>query len=622
MTQATPKDYWISPNALFIEKNALDNPDYIQASCASGAQILVYVKDVISYDAGHNYRRWKLQAVPTVFNTHTEKYVYVAIPRDMDSNAPALVVFPSEKIDIYGLNAEGEQVGSDKYYYIFLQGVLTSSGDNGTVPRDWKQGCTIVSGYLSSDEALSNVTIDTEWYKYSSANGRVTFLKDITMEPDTKFLELYAQNLTIVSGGGIAFADQSRIVGVADSNTDVNSTDRIATPKYVADKFLSRVHDDKAQGYITFAKGMESAELATFGKGVMFGNSFASGLTGFGGRIDGHGIGELEALRLRRWLEVPELRFNRISIYVGNNWRAAGGGIIERVVPDVGADGTELQRGTVYLKLEDGEIGKVAVDDICMGIWHDDLTQSNNSTDDYDDGIGNFRFGGFFTSYFRIVEVMSVDGGINNAFRYVLRSDKHWKALHHPASMMHFVAYGNFTDKTRQSSRYSTLTYERYLKDVNDWEFTEDNIAAQFGDLSNLSIFGLNMTGYSAYLNNIYMSGTIQQFEKLGRKMHIDQSLGGYMAPGEVETVTVSILDGYMQDHTEEYTFMVERDTGDTAADDVWNAMPEHINCGSAFKIAFEDLHINPNHGGISTLFHVTADNGKEEEKVSTAIEY
>ena len=217
---------------------------------------------------------------------------------------------------------------------------------------------------------------------------------------------------------------------------------------------------------------------------------------------------------------------------------------------------------------------------------------------------------------------MSVNGGINNAFRYVLRSDKHWKALHHPTSMMHFVAYGNFSDKTRQSSRYSTLTYERYLKDVNDWEFTANMIAAQFGDLSNLSIFGLNMKGYSAYLNNIYMSGTIQQFINLGRKMHIDQSLGGYMAPGEVETVTVSVLDGYMQDHTEEYTFMVERNTGDTAADDVWNAMPEHINCGSTFEISFEDLYINPNHGGISTLFYVTADNGKEGERVSTAIEY
>ena len=94
------------------------------------------------------------------------------------------------------------------------------------------------------------------------------------------------------------------------------------------------------------------------------------------------------------------------------------------------------------------------------------------------------------------------------------------------------------------------------------------------------------------------------------------------MAPDEVETVTVSVLDGYMQDHTEEYTFMVERNTGDTAADDVWNAMPEHINCGSTFEISFEDLHINPNHGGISTLFYVTADNGKEGERVSTAIEY
>ena len=358
-------------------------------------------------------------------------------------------------------------------------------------------------------------------------------------------------------------------------------------------------------------------------EGAQFGESFADGQAGFGGKIDGRGVGYLESLTLRSFMEAPEYRFNRISIRVGNDWRAAGGGIIENVEIDHDEEGNELQRGTVYLHLEDGEIGKIAVDDICQGIWHDHITLSNNSTDDYDDSRGNFRFGGFFTAYFRIDQVFSVDGGTNNAFHYTLRGiDKYWSLSKHPASMMHFVAYGNFTDKTRQSSRYSTLTYERYLKDVNDWTFTEDNIAAQFGDLSNLSIFGLNMTGYSAYLNNIYMSGTIQQFVKLGRKMYIDQSLGGFMAPGEIETVTVSILDGYMQDHTDEYTFMVERDTGDTAADAVWNAMPEHINCGSSFRIAFEDLHINPNHGGISTLFHVTADNGKEEEKVSTAIEY
>lgn len=416
------------------------------------------------------------------------------------------------------------------------------------------------------------------------------------------------------NGGGVY------IIGMNDTTPETDSN--VYSARRTRNSFLSKVRADTAMGLINFVKGLVSKEIASLHEGAQFGESFADGQAGFGGKIDGRGVGYLESLTLRSFLEAPEYRFNRISIRVGNDWRAAGGGIIESVEIDHDEEGNELQRGTLYLHLEDGEIGKIAVDDICQGIWHDHITLSNNSTDDYDDGIGNFRFGGFFTAYFRIVEVMSVNGGINNAFRYVLRSDKHWKALHHPASMMHFVAYGNFSDKTRQSSRYSTLTYERYLKDVNDWEFTENMIAAQFGDLSNLSIFGLNMKGYSAYLNNIYMSGTIQQFINLGRKMHIDQSLGGYMAPDEVETVTVSVLDGYMQDHTEEYTYMVERNTGDTAADDVWNAMPEHINCGSTFEISFEDLHINPNHGGISTLFYVTADNGKEGERMSTAIEY
>lgn len=45
------------------------------------------------------------------------------------------------------------------------------------------------------------------------------------------------------------------------------------------------------------------------------------------------------------------------------------------------------------------------------------------------------------------------------------------------------------------------------------WEFTKSMIAMQDGDLSNLNIFGLNMTGYSAYLNNIYMTGTIEQLQ-------------------------------------------------------------------------------------------------------------
>lgn len=255
MTQATTKDYWISPSALHIELNALGNPDYIQASCVSGAQILVYVKDIIGFDAGHNYRRWPLQAVATVFNTHTEKYVYVAIPRDMTLTASAWIVFPSEQIDIYGKNEKEEQIGDEKYYYIFLQGIITSSGDNGTVQRDWKEGGRIVYGYLSSDEAISAIPNESEWYNYS--DGVVTFLKDITMKAGTKFRQLFAKTLTIMSGGKIAFENQGEVNGVAIDSTSLDSVDKIVTPNYLASQALSKINDDIAQGIIRFMQGLK-----------------------------------------------------------------------------------------------------------------------------------------------------------------------------------------------------------------------------------------------------------------------------------------------------------------------------------------------------------------------------
>lgn len=643
MTQATPDNYWISSDSLYIELNAMDNPDYIQASCVSDAQILVYVTNVISYDAGHNYQRWPILISPTVFSTHSEKYLYAAIPRTTQDGSYAQIVFPSEPIDIYGLNAEGKKVGSEKYYYIFLQGIISSSGDNGTINRVWSQ--SLSTGVLASDEAISSITKKSEWYDYSTVSELVTFLKDLTMKAGTIFINLFAKTIDVVSGGAInlaanssinfdtnghinlgtdssiTFKGQGTVTGMANNDTDKRSEDKIVTPAYVDNKALSRVHADTASGHIGFLDGLSSDELSMMKKGVQFGERFAEGQTGFGGKIDGDGAAQLDSLTLRSFLEVPELRFNRVSIQVGNRWRAPGGGIIDHVVIDCDENGNELYSGTAYLHLEEGEIGKVYEDDICQGIWHDGINPSENATEDFDDSKGNFKFSGFYTAYFRIDKVLSVNGGTNNAFHYSLRNDGKWKLFKHPSSMMHFVCYGNFSNADRQQSRYSTLTYERYLTEVNTWEFSESNIAAQFGDLSNLSVFGLKMDGYSAYLKNIYMSGTIKQFEAIGRKMVIDQSLNGYMAPDETETVTVQIVDGYMQDHTNEYNFKVERDTGDAASDAVWNAKPEHLNCGAVFNISFDDLHINAEHGGISTMFYVTATNGKDNA-VTASIEY
>lgn len=231
-------------------------------------------------------------------------------------------------------------------------------------------------------------------------------------------------------------------------------------------------------------------------------SDFASGITGFGAQIDGRGAGELESLFIRRFLEVPELRKNRVGISVGDDWSAPGAGVIESVDKD---------QKLVTLKLEEGEIGAVAVEDICMGIFHD-FDPSNNATADSDDGRGNFSFAGFATVYFRITEVL---GDRNEQFRYELRPlSATFTRQIDPMESMTFVAYGSFTNPARWSSRYSTRTYQRYLRNVSDWEFTAENIAAQFGDLTNLSVFGIQMSGYSAYLDNIYLQGMISSLDK------------------------------------------------------------------------------------------------------------
>ena len=339
-------------------------------------------------------------------------------------------------------------------------------------------------------------------------------------------------------GGDVTNADHATSAYTLDKNTPV------------LDWFLSALNDDDAQGIINFLKGLKIAGnlvdrivkqgdkdvtytdedvmsalrvmleklkeiflrkdvedstkfLLSMFAGAVFGkNGFASGLTGFGAKIFDTGHGEFESMFIRRFLEVPELRYNRVMVTLGDKWRAPGAGIIETV--DTGTK-------TCTLKLEDGEIGAVAVGDICMGIYHN---ITGNATEDYDDGKGNRRFAGFCTVYFTITEVT---GERNEAFKYQLRpTSSSWSSSFDPFEMMTFVAYGNFTNAGRQTSVYETRTYTRMLWKQNTWEISAANVALQYGDLSNLNIFGLNMDGYSMYLNNIYMTGIIKQIKPDG----------------------------------------------------------------------------------------------------------
>lgn len=262
-------------------------------------------------------------------------------------------------------------------------------------------------------------------------------------------------------------------------------------------------------------------ELINFLKGTKFGEFIPGILTGKGGMIDAFGNGELESLIIRRFLEVPEIRFNRAEVFTGISWNAPGGGIIESV---------DTVNRIAKLKLEDGEFGAVAVGDICMGIFHS-LTSSENATEDKDNSKGVFTFAGFFTAYFTVTEILDKE---NKTFKYQLRpSSASYPHEFHPCEAMHFVAYGNFTNKDRQTSKYSTRTYTRYLYHVDGWEFEKRQIAAQFGDLTNLSVHGYNMTGYSIFLNNIYMTGVINQMSADGTSVERVPFFKGAWIPGK-----------------------------------------------------------------------------------------
>lgn len=261
-TEAKSTNYWISSTALYIQLNAMGEPDYIQCSVVSGASVLCYMSDVpgLGYDAGHNYQRWTLAAYPSIFPDSERKYVYIAIPRQSTTdNNQATVVFPGQKIDIYGKaitasGTGGEQIGNEAYYYIFTGGIISAvktDADN-TRKREWEQH--FECGKLATDEAIASGG-EGAWWRYNSVSDTITFLKEILK---ATFSELSAKVARVTS----LFLGGHELKGVADSNgTLETSDDTVVTPHYLGQfgvkHFLAKDKDDTAKGLITFEQGIK-----------------------------------------------------------------------------------------------------------------------------------------------------------------------------------------------------------------------------------------------------------------------------------------------------------------------------------------------------------------------------
>lgn len=523
MPVSSSTEHWIKPDALTINLNHFGDPDYLQVSVLAGAVVMAFKQDVIGYNAAHNYRTWPIEAANTYLETSSAVNVYAKLTRS-EVNARALIAYDPVLRDIEGREITYAEDGSEilgepnpNLYYIFLGQISSSIGSSGqSEQREWTIDLKI--GNLDTNQ-YKNEEAGGEWTKMFRLNKMTDMIDVLKTISSAIFQKIFIKNKEI-----------SNVKRSIDNDEDVPINDQtIPTTKYIQtvsdNKYLRKDQDDRTPYKLNVG------DKFTAEKGIQIGESFIPGiLTGSGGYFDEYANGEVESLIIRRFLEVPELRFNRVQVTLGDKWNAPGAGVIERVIPD------SSTTGTVFLKLEEGEYGAIAVGDICMGIFHSE-DSSMNATDDSeiygttDDGkacLSGFQFAGFYTCYFTIT---SITGKNNGQFTYQLRpTNSSWNIQYHPSESMHFVCYGSFTDKNRQTSAYTTRTYTRLLHKQNDWNITFNNIAMQYGDLSNMNYYGMDMDGYSIFTNNIYNKGIIKQIKDNGEEVLTANDKGNWVS--------------------------------------------------------------------------------------------
>lgn len=520
-TEANNTNYWISSSALYIQLNAMGEPDYIQCSVVSGASILCYMQGIpgLEYDAGHNYQRWPLAAYPSVFPNSDRKYIYVAIPRTSTAdNNTAVVVYPSERIDLYGYSISNPDklVGKEEFYYIYLQGIISevqTDADGKTRKRDWIQH--VDCGKLSTDESFSS-GIDGTWWKYNSVTDSITFIKTI-LSATFDMLTAKIANITKLFLGG------SELNGVANDLSIETDNTKVVTPQYLGQfgvkHFLAKDKDDVAHGAITFEKVQKFLQGMDIGdnagqwtrEGVLavfkfLTNNFEEGLYGHGAQIDEYGNMEANSIFARQFISAPKFVFNEITVTKAEQWNTNGYGTIKSV---------DVTNHTITLKLEENDYGSLSEGDICRGIYADIEnsygSDTNNEGEMDDCGFTIHR--GFFTTYFYVKKIITAEKG-----KFIFEYGKRSEGTPEPCAFMDFAQYGNFTDEKRQSSMYFCSrgrSYIEVLDGVNTWEIQAENRVTRYGWLGGLRVKKTdgtweNLRGNGLFAqNNVYLGGAV-----------------------------------------------------------------------------------------------------------------
>lgn len=652
-TEAKNTNYWISSTALYIQLNAMGDPDYIQCSVVSGASVLCYMSDVpgLGYDAGHNYQRWTLAAYPSIFPDSKRKYVYIAIPRQSTTdNNQATVVFPGQKIDIYGKTipssgTEGVQIGNEAYYYIFTGGIISAvktDADN-TRKREWEQH--FECGKLATDEAIASGG-EGAWWRYNSVSDTITFLKEILK---ANFNELSAKVARVTS----LFLGGHELKGVADSNDTLEtSNDTVVTPQYLGQfgvkHFLAKDKDDTAAGLITFLKGLRLGKSTKYyidADGNVTINLLNSAdyddatQSGFGFYKRKDGKYGLNVTDISVW---GKAYFNNLTIreltYVGGNlvFSPSAGKIFEvREITD--AQG-EVTGWKCYLLADDGTTATTnmfEVDDqvrcetfnIKAGVYEDvsnkfywrKITDVSTDNEEIRDSNNNILYDGKKFSWIVISASDKAEGSDNPAAgdTIVLMGNRT------NTNRMSFVVKETYGDNAPREVGYTNvhsytlgndnLVYEISPKKVRFYSQYFEIVTVEGLPIKTIKYRGDWKQGDTyVYYDQVTHNGTTwlcvapegtnvtsepargNDFWKaqnaiLDATLNITQSTGEWIDKGETNHVECSVIRGFENITDQVTSWNIVRDSGDAVNDAAWQNKDKVKNFDGTIDIAWTD---------------------------------
>lgn len=677
-TEAKSTNYWISSTALYIQLNAMGEPDYIQCSVVSGASVLCYMSDVpgLGYDAGHNYQRWTLAAYPSIFPDSERKYVYIAIPRQSTTdNNQATVVFPGQKIDIYGKDITasgtgGEQIGNEAYYYIFTGGIISAvktDADN-TRKREWEQH--FECGKLATDEAIASGG-EGAWWRYNSVSDTITFLKEILK---ATFSELSAKVARVTS----LFLGGHELKGVADSNgTLETSDDTVVTPHYLGQfgvkHFLAKDKDDTAAGLITFLKGLRLGKSTKYYidadgnvtinllNSADYDDATQSGF-GFYRRKDGK-IG-LNVTDISVW---GKAYFNNLTIrettFVGGNlvFSPSAGKIFE--VREIYNETTnELTGWKCYLLADDGTTATTnmfEVDDqvrcetfnIKAGVYENvsnkfywrKITDVSTDNEEITDANNNILYDGKKFSWIVISATDKAEGSDNPAAgdTIVLMGNRT------NTNRMSFVIKETYGDNAPREVGYTNvhsytlgdnnLVYEISPKKVRFYTKYYEQVNVDGSIVKTINYRGDWKQGDTyTYYDQVTHNGTTwlcvapegtnvtsepargNDFWKaqnaiLDATLNITQSTGEWIDKGETNHVVCSVIRGFEDITAQVTSWNIVRDSGDAVNDAAWQNKDKVKNFDGTIDIAWTDEEDDIG-DSTSCIFTITAFWGNKVE--------